>query len=782
MPGLRDSKIIPEGSEWPKSSDILKSRTDVAPEDAPDAHWRKYGVTPAPVSELTAKVLESIGLHLRPITKDSFREKNVFAKYSGGLHVTFVRTGGPAEKAGFRGDIVVKLQGRLMASLADLDVAMKDAAEQIKRKDADSLQFDVLRSGETVRVNVPVPDLAVAMSSITASDFPKQVPGRIEAATQRRDELIQKRELAKQGVGRIEVQVLRVPKVEPVKLDERQKLAMESLLPKAGDKGPLLDGKTIAFPEVSVQAIDLHVSGGGGKPFSTAMPDKDGKFVFENVPAGGVMLNPVFRVGPKEGVRDPAALLAPTRVRPGETTTCSLFGNGRPITGQVTLPSSFKPEDCRIELHYSAPPMPRVPGTDFRETHDLAWHIHGLLAGERRTATLDAQGRFRIDGVREGNYRIFVLGKRDGKPVQLGFESALQPGSSPVEHGKVTIPLMSGGESDQSHDLGMLKCRFDENSAKIDRIDGQLRNEKRESVKVAIERITVFVLRFADAQSALAAMKAEAAIRKIRGFEATIDPRANAVIITADADTLKALQEILERLDSKDDPDGDSSNTSPNKATPESSETRKTGRIEGRVLPFPKLEELPKLDERLKTKLDSLSDEERKKLGIDTAPLETRVHSIDLYVGGSGQLFASAEIADNGTFAFENVPAGQVKVIPVFRHGSDEAVRVPRALSFPATVRRGETTEFGLFGKGRPVTGTITLPSGIKPEECRIALHYLPPPTRRVGNGNGSPKYSDPASNVHALLESQRRGAMLDAEGRFRIEGVREGNYSVVMS
>jgi S1-C subfamily serine protease len=132
----------------------------VQPEKAENPDWRKYGVTPAPVSDLTAKVLESIGLHLRPVTKDDFREENVFANYSGGLRVTFARTGGPAEKSGFRGDIIVKLQGRLTLSLADLDAAMQDAAEQIKRKEADSLQFDVLRSGKTVRINVPFPNPA----------------------------------------------------------------------------------------------------------------------------------------------------------------------------------------------------------------------------------------------------------------------------------------------------------------------------------------------------------------------------------------------------------------------------------------------------------------------------------------------------------------------------------------------------------------------------------------------------------------------------------------------
>ena len=75
--------------------------------------------------------------------------------------MTFVQSGGSAEKAGIQEeDIVVKLQGRLVTRLSDLDDAMQQVAEQIERKDADSLHFDVLRSGETVRINVPFPKVS----------------------------------------------------------------------------------------------------------------------------------------------------------------------------------------------------------------------------------------------------------------------------------------------------------------------------------------------------------------------------------------------------------------------------------------------------------------------------------------------------------------------------------------------------------------------------------------------------------------------------------------------
>ena len=120
--------------------------------------WNAFGVTPAPVDAATAKVLEWIGLHLNPIKKAEFRDKNVLAKYPGGLDVTFVRTGGPAEKAGVHEvDIVVGLQGRPLTSLEELDAAMKVAVEQIERKEGTALQWDLLRNGETIRVDMPFP-------------------------------------------------------------------------------------------------------------------------------------------------------------------------------------------------------------------------------------------------------------------------------------------------------------------------------------------------------------------------------------------------------------------------------------------------------------------------------------------------------------------------------------------------------------------------------------------------------------------------------------------------
>jgi hypothetical protein len=84
---------IRTATEW---NEQLRRLPTVVPDIRLGTEWNEFGVTPAPVSPLTANVLEWMGLRLSPITKQGFREKNVLAKYPGGLDVTFVRTHGPA--------------------------------------------------------------------------------------------------------------------------------------------------------------------------------------------------------------------------------------------------------------------------------------------------------------------------------------------------------------------------------------------------------------------------------------------------------------------------------------------------------------------------------------------------------------------------------------------------------------------------------------------------------------------------------------------------------------
>ena len=139
------------------TNDIEINRPGAA--DPPETPlWIELGVTTGPVSPLTAKVLEWIGLHLRPITRNEFREKNVFANIDAALDIGFVRTHCPAEKAGVHEvDILIGVQGLSVRSLKDLDSAIAQGLKEIQAKKTDSLLLTVLRNGQFVQIKVPFP-------------------------------------------------------------------------------------------------------------------------------------------------------------------------------------------------------------------------------------------------------------------------------------------------------------------------------------------------------------------------------------------------------------------------------------------------------------------------------------------------------------------------------------------------------------------------------------------------------------------------------------------------
>ena len=142
--------------------------------------WNEFGVTPGPVSPLTARVLEWSGLHLCPVTKNDFRDKNVFTKFKGGLRVTFVRSHGPAEKVKIReGDIVIGIHLWVTPDLKDLDFAVQEAVKDIRAKKTDSLEFFILRNGKPHNIKIPFPveqlDLK-ALATVQSTKEPTNVP------------------------------------------------------------------------------------------------------------------------------------------------------------------------------------------------------------------------------------------------------------------------------------------------------------------------------------------------------------------------------------------------------------------------------------------------------------------------------------------------------------------------------------------------------------------------------------------------------------------------------
>jgi hypothetical protein len=205
-----------------------------------------------------------------------------------------------------------------------------------------------------------------------------------------------------------------------------------------------------------------------------------------------------------------------------------------------------------------------------------------------------------------------------------------------------------------------------------------------------------------------------------------------------------------------------------------------TGRIEGRI----------KLPERPKVKLPDFAMAALDTLGTEIP--KVRLKSISLRPSGGRDLIAEATIGDDGKFAFENVPAGVVRLQPNFVVDRSETDALSNTSPVPehkfslgssfmpyTTVQAGKTTEVAYFGRGRPVTGKIVLPEGIKPADASVRLTMLDPPSRAMWGRLGQPRPT-PLAVAFAMVKPDRElESALDANARFRIEGVPEGTYRV---
>ena len=179
-----------------------------------------------------------------------------------------------------------------------------------------------------------------------------------------------------------------------------------------------------------------------------------------------------------------------------------------------------------------------------------------------------------------------------------------------------------------------------------------------------------------------------------------------------------------------------------------------TGRIEAKVA-FPELRVAPDAS-------------------LPEGSLVFRVASIELKVRNPAnkqwESHDEAKPDASGTFVFDGVPVGTVKLVPKFHpcghlHG----------LELPADVVAWRTTKVTFGGKGRPVVGKVSLRESLETarKRIRIRVHLQTP---EVPGGEGSP----PSWQLYAALpKSQQRqvGCPIDAAGRFRFDGVAPGKY-----
>jgi hypothetical protein len=139
-----------------------------------------------------------------------------------------------------------------------------------------------------------------------------------------------------------------------------------------------------------------------------------------------------------------------TIVRPGQTREVALFGEGRPVTGQILVPPGIDAKNVRVELLLVEPPVRAMFGTSGNKPTPLA-HVYERERKEAGdlSSSLDEHGRFRIERVREGTYWINV--------TNLAFASKETPGYPSIEGGKLDMELMAKGESDDPLELGALR-------------------------------------------------------------------------------------------------------------------------------------------------------------------------------------------------------------------------------------------------------------------------------------------------------------------------------------
>jgi hypothetical protein len=210
---------------------------------------------------------------------------------------------------------------------------------------------------------------------------------------------------------------------------------------------------------IRVTSVALYRRGAPSK-VAEAPVDEHGKFTFEAAPVGVVNLIPAFELNGLREITLPNGLTLPVTVREGSTTEVALLGKGRPITGKLLLPPHIRPDTVRVSLSMLAPPTRGVLDRDGRPRRNPAMEAYGLLTAHRpHEARVSEDGTFRIDGVREGTYRIIASSSDAAKPLELLFEDVAVAGHVHTVYGKLTIPLIPGGESDKPLDLGTLRFR-----------------------------------------------------------------------------------------------------------------------------------------------------------------------------------------------------------------------------------------------------------------------------------------------------------------------------------
>lgn len=210
-------------------------------------------------------------------------------------------------------------------------------------------------------------------------------------------------------------------------------------------------------------------------PYDDATTDKDGRFVFERVIPGEARIG--RRILLNEGAIDVASsCTVAANLPPGETTRMDLGGTGRAVIGRLQAPEgdgekvNWNVALVSVIRHIFTPPKPDDPPVPAEIKQDpaktalwlaqwqqqtkegqawLAWRIaveenqRISNASPYFTATVDRDGRFRIDDVPEGEWSL---------SASIDFRA----GRLRWPNRRFTVPPAADGTSDEPVDLGVL--------------------------------------------------------------------------------------------------------------------------------------------------------------------------------------------------------------------------------------------------------------------------------------------------------------------------------------
>jgi hypothetical protein len=204
---------------------------------------------------------------------------------------------------------------------------------------------------------------------------------------------------------------------------------------------------------------------------TTVHADANGDFVFDKVMPGRVSVARMIRiVAPRVA---PAAYVEAT-VQPGQTITLHIGGTGRPVVGQMVVPSFTKPIPWdRVEATLSTQaPVPPFPAnwsvmnqqqknkwfdqwkttpeakTYFAREHQYQANRHGYPVAPDKT------GHFQIDDVASGDYWLEIY----------------LPDGGGRYRAPIIVPPMPTGRSDQPLDVGKLNLNPSPTSQPTDSI------------------------------------------------------------------------------------------------------------------------------------------------------------------------------------------------------------------------------------------------------------------------------------------------------------------------